>query len=62
MIVSADDMGNIKIWDIRSLKCLQTINIGCKTSMTHIINVPDKNMICLLGTRVNFISFDNSHI
>ncbi|KAL4463948.1 hypothetical protein ABPG74_005885 [Tetrahymena malaccensis] len=62
MVVSADDMGNIKIWDIRSLKCLQTINIGFKTTMTHIINVPDKNMICLLGTRVNFISFDNSNI
>ncbi|EAR85821.2 WD domain, G-beta repeat protein (macronuclear) [Tetrahymena thermophila SB210] len=62
MVVSADDMGNIKIWDIRSLKCLQTINIGFKTTMTHIVNVPDKNMICLLGTRVNFISFDNSNI
>lgn len=62
MVISSDDMGNIKVWDIRSLKCLQTINIGFRTTITHIVSVPEKQMIALLGTRVNFIFFDSVNL
>lgn len=37
------------------MKCLQTISIGFKAPMTQIISIPDKNMICLVGSRLNFI-------
>ena len=25
MLVSADDKGSVKLWDVRSLKCIQTL-------------------------------------
>lgn len=28
LVITTDDGGDIKVWDIRSLKCLQTLSIG----------------------------------
>ena len=28
MVLSIDDSGNFKVWDIRSLRCVQTIDLG----------------------------------
>ncbi|EGR31881.1 hypothetical protein IMG5_100300 [Ichthyophthirius multifiliis] len=35
MIISGDDQGNIKIWDIRTLKCIQSIECGQRTNRTN---------------------------
>lgn len=37
MVITADDSGTIKIWDIRSLKCLQTVERKEKTIITKIM-------------------------
>ena len=49
MVVSADDNGVIKIWDIRLLKCFQTVDIGSKTIMSKLIDLNNAKKICFLG-------------
>ncbi|EGR34417.1 RNA recognition motif protein, putative [Ichthyophthirius multifiliis] len=58
MVVSSDDNGIIKIWDIRSLKCLQTIEIMTKSSITNILYIESKNSLCFLNARLNIMKFD----
>lgn len=55
MLVSIDDNGFIKIWDIRDFKCKQTIKIGCKGTISHIIDIANSDKLCLIGSRINFI-------
>lgn len=31
LLVSSDDEGSIKLWDIRTFACLQNLNFGRKT-------------------------------
>ncbi|EGR30688.1 hypothetical protein IMG5_125790 [Ichthyophthirius multifiliis] len=62
MILSADDTGTIKIWDIRTLKCIQSINCGLKTIITKLINIYQKGKLCFLGTRINMIDFSEKDI
>ncbi|KAL4446069.1 hypothetical protein ABPG74_021608 [Tetrahymena malaccensis] len=58
MIVSADDQGVLKIWDIRSFGCLQTIQLFIKSTINQIQYMPQKQVVCLLSSRVGFINFD----
>ncbi|EAS04189.2 WD40 domain protein, putative (macronuclear) [Tetrahymena thermophila SB210] len=58
MIVSADDQGVLKIWDIRSFGCLQTIQLFIKSTINQIQYMPQKQVLCLLSSRVGFINFD----
>ncbi|EGR31432.1 hypothetical protein IMG5_109710 [Ichthyophthirius multifiliis] len=57
LIISADDSGVLKLWDIRTLKCIQSINYGNKTKILKLINIYEKGKLCFLGTRVNILSF-----
>ena len=47
MVVSADDIGNVKIWDIRSFNCLQTVEVGSKTIVSKLIDMYEvgKNLL-----------------
>ncbi|EGR31827.1 hypothetical protein IMG5_101410 [Ichthyophthirius multifiliis] len=58
MIVSGDYLGYVKIWDLRSLKCIQSVNLGEKSIIQDIIYIEQENMICIVGNRLNFIYFD----
>ncbi|EAR87863.2 WD domain, G-beta repeat protein (macronuclear) [Tetrahymena thermophila SB210] len=62
MIISSDDSGTIKIWDIRTLKCIQTVDCGQRTVITKIINLYPKGRLCFLGTRINVIDFDEADL
>ncbi|KAL4499692.1 hypothetical protein ABPG72_017232 [Tetrahymena utriculariae] len=62
MIISSDDSGTIKIWDIRTLKCIQTVDCGQRTVITKIINLYSKGKLCFLGTRINVIDFDEADL
>ena len=57
MLISSDDCGIIKIWDIRDLKCIQTLELGFKTIITRLLDVSIKGKICFVGSRINFINF-----
>lgn len=58
LLISADDNGIIKVWDIRSFKCIQTVDVGSKTVITKLLDIHDMGKICFIGSRVNFLDFD----
>lgn len=58
MVISADDSGCIKIWDIRSLKCFQTIDLNQRTSISKLVDVFSLNRIAFIGCRVSYLEFD----
>ena len=58
ILISADDNGILKLWDIRSFKCIQTVDVGSKTIITKILDLGSMGKICFLGSRVNFLDFD----
>ena len=60
MVVSADDCGVIKIWDIRGFKCCQTIQLSFKTVITRMLDIGMEAQICFVGSRVSFMNFDMS--
>jgi hypothetical protein len=39
MVVSADDRGKVKIWNIRNFKCVQTIDFTDKLVITRILDM-----------------------
>jgi hypothetical protein len=58
MVVTADDAGIIKTWDIRSLKCIQTVDRKEKTIITKLMDIYSEGYICYTGRRVNVMQFD----
>jgi WD40 repeat protein len=60
MILSADDTGCIKTWDIRSFQCYQTIEMSHKTIIGQLLSMENINKVAFIGCRVNFIEFDRS--
>jgi WD40 repeat protein len=59
MVVSADDKGKVKIWDIRNYKCVQTLDFRDKTNVTKIVDMLQLGKICLLGSRITFVEFED---
>ncbi len=55
MVVSADDKGKVKIWDIRNSKCVQTLDFRDKTNITKLLDMIDLGKIGVLGSRINFV-------
>jgi WD40 repeat protein len=45
MILTADEIGHIKTWDIRSLKCIQTFQYECKSSFNQFIIMSNKKFM-----------------
>ena len=45
MVVSSDDKFIIKLWDIRSLTCIQNIQLDLTNSIRFILSIPDKIVI-----------------
>jgi len=39
MVVSSDDKGRVKIWDIRNYKCVQTLDFKDKTIITKLLDM-----------------------
>lgn len=58
MIITADDNGTIKTWDIRSFQCCQTIELSRKTLITKLLNMDNIGKVSFIGCRVNFLKFD----
>lgn len=58
MVISADDKGKVKIWDIRNYKCVQTLDFRDKTNITKLLDMIDLGKVGVLGSRINFVEFD----
>ena len=61
MVMTADDSGVIKVWDIRTLKCLQTVPLLIKGTTTQFIDLYKHGKLGFIGTRVNYLEFDEAN-
>ncbi len=55
MLVSADDKGKVKLWDIRNYKCIQTLDFRDKTNITKLLDMMPLGKIGVFGSRINFV-------
>lgn len=58
MVVSSDDKGKVKIWDIRNYKCIQTLDFRDKTVITRLLDMVEIGKLGVLGSRINFLEYD----
>jgi WD40 repeat protein len=58
MVVSADDKGKIKVWNIRNLKCMQTIDFTDKVIITSLLDLSSENRIAALGSRITLLHLE----
>jgi WD40 repeat protein len=58
MVVSADDKGKVKVWDLRNYKCIQTLDFRDKTNITKLLDMMPLGKIGVFGSRINFVEFD----
>ncbi len=61
MLISADDIGDIKMWDVRNLSCIQTLETGSRTAITRIISMYNIARVCYVGSRVSVLEFEESY-
>lgn len=58
MVVSADDKGKVKVWNIRNLKCMQTIDFTDKVMITSLLDMSSENRIAALGSRITLLHLE----
>ena len=58
MVITADDTGCIKTWDIRLCSCFQTLDLNNKTSISQLVSLHNLNRVAFIGCRINFLVFD----
>jgi WD40 repeat protein len=58
-LCSGDDVGSIRLWNIKTFQCVQCLNYGRKTLILKILDISSKHMMSFLGSRVNVIKLDN---
>ena len=59
MVVSADDRGKVKVWNVRNFKCMQTIDFTDKVTITRVLDLGLENRIALVGSRIIMLTFEN---
>ena len=57
MVVTSDDKGGIRVWDIRRFKCIQELDFGKKTIISKLLDMMPVGKIAFIGSRINFIDF-----
>lgn len=58
MVVSADDKGKVKIWNIRNLKCMQTVDFTDKVVITRLLDLSSEGKIAALGSRITLLHLE----
>lgn len=59
MVVSADDRGKVKIWNIKNFKCMQTLDFSDKVSIAKILDMGSEKKIALMGSRIIMLNLEN---
>jgi WD40 repeat protein len=59
MVVTCDDKGYAKIWDIRTLGCVQTVTLANKSNINHIAWMSQLDKVSFIGDRINCFEFEN---
>ncbi len=55
MVVSADDKGKVKIWNLRNYKCMQTLNFSDNIVITKLLDMIDIGKLGVMGSRIIFL-------
>lgn len=58
MVISSDDSGCIKTWDVRDFSCFQSIDLNSRTVINNLINLDNIGKVAFVGQRINFLSYD----
>lgn len=58
MVVSCDDRQKLKVWDLRSYKCLQTVDFSGRAAIRGLVSLVDVGKIALLGNRIELLTLD----
>lgn len=58
MVVSADDKGKVKIWNVKNFKSMQTLDFTEKVSITKILDMGCERKIALMGSRIIMLNLD----
>jgi WD40 repeat protein len=56
LVISCDDLGVIKTWDIRKFQCFQTVKLGSKIAVAMFLDM--EYGIGIISKRVSYIKFD----
>lgn len=59
MVITGDDSGYIKVWDIRNLTCVQTFHFGTRTLITKLIGMYKVGKVAFVGNRLNVLDFED---
>ena len=62
MVITGDEMGQLRIWDIRKNNCLQMIDLGSQTSILHIVSMFSIGKLCFAGSRINLMDFEDTRL
>jgi WD40 repeat protein len=58
LAISADEIGFIKTWDLRTLNCVQTLHFECRQALHTFINVNSK-LFCAAEVRLHWFEFED---
>lgn len=58
MVVSSDDRGKVKVWNIRNFKCMQTLDFSDKVAITRLLDLGGQGKIAVLGSRVTLLHLE----
>ena len=59
MVISTDDLGCVKVWDLRTMSCLQTVELGAKTIVHTVVDMYECGRIAFVGARINILEFED---
>jgi WD40 repeat protein len=59
MVISSDDKGVAKLWDIRKLGCVQTITLDNKANVRTILHLNNQDKVAVVGDRINTVDFEH---
>ncbi|KAL4464437.1 hypothetical protein ABPG72_021771 [Tetrahymena utriculariae] len=68
MVISADDLGVVRLWDIRNQSCIQSYECSNSFALSNsttkkmniqlILDMYSEGMVALIGSRINIVNFD----
>ncbi len=58
MALTADDAGIIKVWDVRTRICAQTLQFGSRYVISKLMSLYDVGRLAFVGSRLYAVEFE----
>jgi WD40 repeat protein len=59
ILCSSDDVGCIRLWNIKTFQCVQCLSYGRRTLILRLLDISERGLMCFLGSRLNIIKLDD---